>query len=92
MWHHLGAVVSDHANIKTWWEKRTWVAITVQFPASPIHYFRLLFNTVEFVELKGVKSAYPWCYLIRRFKDGISFTSLEVSAFELEIWALSVTE
>lgn len=26
-----------------------------QFPPSPIHYFHLLFNTVEFVGSRGVK-------------------------------------
>lgn len=62
-----------------------------QFPASPICYFHLLFNTVEFVGPRHV-SAYTWCYLIRSFKDGIRFTPLEVLASELGIWAPSITE
>lgn len=55
MRHHLGAGVLDHADFRMWWEKHTWVAIAMQFPASPIHYFHLLFNTVEFVGPRGVK-------------------------------------
>ena len=55
MRHHLGASVSDHANFKMCWEKHTLLPITLQFPASPIHYFHLLFNTIEFVGPRGVK-------------------------------------
>lgn len=55
MWHHFGAGVLDLVNNKMWWEKHTWVAITMQFPASPIRYFHLLFNTVGFVGPRGVK-------------------------------------
>lgn len=56
MQHHLGAGASDHANFKMWQGKAYLVSnYFAQFPASPVHYFHLLFNTAEFVGPRHVE-------------------------------------
>lgn len=56
MQHRLGAGASDHANFKMCQGKSILGSnYWAQFPASPIHYFRLLFNTAEFVGPRHVQ-------------------------------------